>query len=188
MGRTLTHEIGHYLGLHHTWGSQQGDCTGDDGIEDTPPQEFAYYGCPTIPKISCNSEDYFFNFMNFVDDECLSMFTQNQKEKMQYCLNNIRSELTLQESCANLNIYEQYEVPTIFPNPTKGNINIIWNEQFGANLELYCYNFSGVLLLKKEVEIKKLTSFYLDTKDNLLLFIFKDKKGNCVHKQKVIVL
>ncbi|HOY14919.1 MAG TPA: M43 family zinc metalloprotease, partial [Saprospiraceae bacterium] len=59
-GRTLVHEVGHFLGLKHIWGED--GCDNDDGITDTPPQDTANVGCPVHPKLSCsNLGDMFMN-------------------------------------------------------------------------------------------------------------------------------
>ena len=82
-GRTLTHEVGHWLGLKHLWGDA--NC-GDDGIADTPPQQNFNNGCPSFPhKTSCsinNDGDMFMNFMDFTDDACMYMFSKGQAIKM----------------------------------------------------------------------------------------------------------
>ena len=79
-GRTTTHEVGHYLGLHHIWGDT---ICGDDSVSDTPEQEQANFGCNIHPKPSCtNNGDMFMNFMDYVDDKSMVMFTKGQKERM----------------------------------------------------------------------------------------------------------
>ena len=80
LGRTTTHEIGHYLNLYHPWS----DCDDPNGdyVEDTPTQEEPYYGCPSYPQVSCGTNDMFMNYMNYVDDMCMSMFSQGQKMRM----------------------------------------------------------------------------------------------------------
>ncbi len=93
-GRTCTHEVGHYLGLRHIWGD--GNCSVDDGINDTPVQESQYGGCPTFGSpstISCGSQDMFMNFMDYTDDRCMFMFTANQAGLMRYVLENYRPNL-----------------------------------------------------------------------------------------------
>ncbi|MGK4568489.1 zinc metalloprotease [Flavobacterium sp. 3HN19-14] len=88
-GRTATHEIGHWLGLYHLWGNtywDDADCA-DDGISDTPPQQKANFGCLTYPK-SCQCPPYnpfgemFMNYMDYVNDSCMVMFTKKQMERM----------------------------------------------------------------------------------------------------------
>ena len=85
-GRTLTHELGHFLGLRHTWGDA--DC-GDDYCADTPPQQGPNYGCPAFPHLSCNNGpngDLFQDFLDYADDACMALFTTDQKNRMQAVL------------------------------------------------------------------------------------------------------
>jgi hypothetical protein len=82
-GRTLTHEMGHFLGLIHIWGDA--DC-GNDYCPDTPTQETGNLYCPSFPHVSCSngpSGDMFMNYMDYVDDACMQMFSGNQKDRMQ---------------------------------------------------------------------------------------------------------
>jgi len=90
LGRTLTHELGHYFGLSHLWGSRRG-CNTGDGIDDTPEQEGPYTGCPDFPQITCGSADMFNNFMEFSNDECLLFFTEGQVNQMRTVLEEDRS-------------------------------------------------------------------------------------------------
>merc|ERR1711974_33936 len=83
-GRTTTHEVGHWLGLSHVWGSG-GGCTSDN-INDTPLQDGPNYGCPNFPELSsCSGQDngpngdMFMNYMDYVDDRCMMMFSAGQK-------------------------------------------------------------------------------------------------------------
>ena len=86
MGRTGTHEAGHYFGLDHIFDG----CSNGDGIADTPNQELENYGCPMIDgstcistaENTCGTQDFFFNFMDYVDDPCMFMFTENQGQLM----------------------------------------------------------------------------------------------------------
>jgi hypothetical protein len=81
-GRTATHEIGHWLNLIHTWGDA--DC-GDDKVADTPPQQTADRGCPSGVLISCNNGpngDMYSNYMDFVNDDCMNIFTEGQRDRM----------------------------------------------------------------------------------------------------------
>jgi hypothetical protein len=97
LGRTATHEIGHWLNLKHIWGDDQYDtdkCAGDDDVYDTPNQEIMNYNCPTFPSPSCGNEsDMFMNYMDYVDDACMYMFTQGQKGRMQSTIFVTRSQL-----------------------------------------------------------------------------------------------
>jgi hypothetical protein len=88
-GHTLTHELGHYFDLYHLWGPETG-CFNDDFVEDTPPQENGYDSCPPHPQVSCGSPDMFMNFMDFVYDGCMAMFTQGQRDRLYAALNIYR--------------------------------------------------------------------------------------------------
>lgn len=84
LGRTATHEVGHYLGLRHIWG----DTTcGDDLIADTPTQTTANTGNPTYPLYNTcygvKRSVMFMNYMDYSDDKSLYMFSAGQKTKMQ---------------------------------------------------------------------------------------------------------
>lgn len=79
-GRTLTHEVGHYLNLRHIWGD--GRCNRDDFVADTPKSDRPNYGCPTYPTSHCRSNDMTMNYMDYVNDDCMYMFTEGQKARM----------------------------------------------------------------------------------------------------------
>ncbi len=79
LGRTATHEVGHWLNLRHIWGD--GNCNADDFVSDTPTSDAANYGCAT-GHVSCNSTDMVQNYMDYSDDGCMNLFTQGQKDRM----------------------------------------------------------------------------------------------------------
>ena len=93
-GRTLVHEVGHFLGLKHIWGED--GCDNDDGFADTPLQDTANLGCPIHPKISCDSiGDMFMNYMDYSADSCINAFTPDQVAYMSEILNTSRFALTV---------------------------------------------------------------------------------------------
>jgi hypothetical protein len=79
-GRTATHEVGHYLNLRHIWGD--GRCNRDDFVSDTPKSDRANYGCPSYPTRHCRSTDMTMNYMDYVNDDCMYMFSNGQKARM----------------------------------------------------------------------------------------------------------
>ena len=95
-GRTATHEIGHWLGLRHLWGDSS---CGDDYCSDTPKQQTSNLNCPSYPKTSCSNGPHgemFMDFMDYCDDQCLSMFTWDQMSRMHIAMDNgtFRKSLT----------------------------------------------------------------------------------------------
>jgi hypothetical protein len=79
-GRTATHEVGHWLNVFHVFGT--GNCT-DDMCADTPVQQTANYGCVAFPHRTCsNNGDMSMNYMDYSDDGCMNLFTNNQKDRM----------------------------------------------------------------------------------------------------------
>jgi hypothetical protein len=94
-GRTATHEIGHFLNLRHIWGDRN-DCSGNDFVADTPPARQANTGKPAFPHITCNngpSGDMFMNYMDYVDDAAMFMFTLGQVARMNATLAGPRKKL-----------------------------------------------------------------------------------------------
>jgi PKD repeat protein len=96
----LTHEVGHYLGLDHTWGGS-GGCTNDDGFGDTPQTagpSFNYPGSCSGSQTTCGStETQYENYMDYAN--CTVMFTQNQADYMLSILQGIRSSLLISTGC-----------------------------------------------------------------------------------------
>lgn len=97
LGRTTTHEIGHWLNLRHIWGDTE-DCSGGDFVEDTPNAQGPNYGKPNFPHISCNNGpngDMFMNYMDYVDDDSMFMFTSQQVARMSATLDGPRNTMGL---------------------------------------------------------------------------------------------
>ena len=94
LGRTATHEIGHWLNLNHIWGDDGTGCSGSDNVTDTPNQGGPNYGNPSFPHISCNNGpngDMFMNYMDYVDDNSMVMFSIGQIARMDAALAGPRS-------------------------------------------------------------------------------------------------
>jgi hypothetical protein len=96
LGRTATHEVGHYLNLFHIWGDDGTGCGGTDEVADTPNQGGANTGTPTFPHVTCGNGpngDLFYDYMDYSDDAALVMFTHGQATRMEACLAGVRTLL-----------------------------------------------------------------------------------------------
>lgn len=145
LGRTVTHELGHFFNLDHTFNgcgeqycySNSTDGLGD-GVCDTPSVGSETYGCPTNGSIAgCISgqKSLTMNFMDYVDDACMYMFTNGQKTRALASINTIYSQF-------NTNTLSNIEVNTIdfkvFPNPSTGIVNIqLSNLNIDFTVEVY---------------------------------------------------
>jgi hypothetical protein len=95
LGRTATHEVGHWLNLRHIWADTE-DCSGSDFVADTPNAAGPNYGKPKFPHVTCNNGpngDMFVNYMDYVDDNAMFMFTTQQMVRMQAALSGPRKKL-----------------------------------------------------------------------------------------------
>ncbi|MBC7651696.1 MAG: T9SS type A sorting domain-containing protein, partial [Deinococcales bacterium] len=102
LGRTLTHEIGHFFGLRHIWGDQDPAPCSDDFCADTPLHFSENYGKPQHPKAnSCGTADEMFeNYMDYTDDDIVNTFTADQVDRIQTVLINSPRRKTLSASNA----------------------------------------------------------------------------------------
>lgn len=167
LGRTATHEVGHWLGMKHTWGDDSGACSGSDGMADTPNQGDWTFNCPTFPVLDNCSPVYpgimFMNFMDYTDDACMNLFTKDQAAYMNGELTQERASLlTSPAGCQGVQfLNDASTIKVLYPADTLDAESFQPQVQIanrGANiltsLQLYyqvdgqtpgVYNFSGSL-------------------------------------------
>lgn len=159
LGRTTTHEVGHYLGLRHIWGD--GDCNEQDGIDDTPnAMDKSEQDCDTT-KNTCVDDiqgidlpDMIENYMDYSAETCQNSFTKGQASLMRGVLENQRYDLVN----GNPASVETEELKAaLYPNPTNNELNIQMNN--GTIKEVKVYNAHGQVLL---TEASPNNAVYLD--------------------------
>ncbi|CAA7196296.1 M43 family zinc metalloprotease [Chryseobacterium potabilaquae] len=162
-GRTTTHEIGHAFGLRHIWGDNN-DCTVDaidsfnDYCLDTPAQSIEHYDCNSVYDSCPNNpgNDMTENYMDYSNDTCMNIFTQDQKIRILTVLQNSprRASLITSTVCdSQLSVNESglsKDEINIYPNPVKDYLNIYSKK--GLKIVRYSiFNAIGQEVLKKEV-------------------------------------
>jgi hypothetical protein len=159
-GRTATHEVGHWLGLNHTWGDDdfaaEPQCGGSDGVTDTPNQEDATYGAPAFPKLDdCSPASpgiQFMNYMDYVDDAAMNMFSEDQVAEMRDVMENNRESILTSPGCVqggvdvNDLLKDQLIQLSIFPNPSSGEFVFEMKNFVHTQLTIEVFNMTGQLI------------------------------------------
>lgn len=180
-GRTVTHEVGHYLGVRHTAENTFGGifgsiCGDDDGLNDTPNCDQSQQGC-NATRNSCTDAisgvgdlpDMVENYMDYSDQDCQNSFTTGQINIMRSVLQNERNGLLTSPALSNcvVGIEENNFVDkvTVYPNPSTGIINISSTEN--EDLKITFYNGLGqtiqpVLLGKNQYQINKQGIYFVN--------------------------
>ena len=154
LGRTLTHELGHFLNLDHTFISASGTATNcspadEDGIADTPKQAAANYGNPDAGSISSCEQDkqaLSMNYMDYTNDAGMYMFTAQQIQVSQAYYNVIAADFKQNVLSVDSLAYNGFEV---YPNPIKNNFNVDLKEP-ALDLKLSIVDMSGRTIFNKQ--------------------------------------
>ncbi len=168
LGRTVVHEVGHWLGLKHIWGDTY---CGDDLVYDTPKQGNFTSGSPTGFRSSCsNGEtgDMYMNYMDFTDDAAMNLFTKGQKERMRTLFNagGPRSLLLSSKGLSKPWAAEEVALPEttkpiitsgfkMYPNPTVGDV--VLNFSYDASWlgqEITILNAQGIMVKRETIATK----------------------------------
>jgi PKD repeat protein len=120
LGRTATHEIGHWSGVYHTFqnGCGTDTCTDGDYVCDTPPVEEPSYTCDSINTCSNdipNRKNMVENYMDYTPDECQSTFTSGQAARMHATMDTIRTQIWTQENLVATGCDAGYSPPFVCP-------------------------------------------------------------------------
>ena len=199
-GRTLTHEIGHFLGLRHTWGDEWSDgdgasasCGVDDYCDDTPNTGRPNFGCPsggvpadtcTLPLYAANEPDMIENYMDYTYDSCMNTFTADQVTRMLTVLSNSprRKELVASMVCEPVLNSEDFFIKNeihIYPNPVKDKLIIkVPNITLPDGYRIY--NMLGQLINESSINDLSDTSIDVEDLSNGVYFIKITKNNHSI--------
>lgn len=149
LGRTTTHELGHYFNLNHTFGSCGTNCaTTGDKVCDTPAVLDETYECPevgSVPGCVSGQNALTMNYMDYVDDACMYMFTQGQATRMLAHYNSIASQFNMTTLANNDFIKNNY---SLSPNPNNGTFTITFKD-LSNDISVQVYDISGRIVFNK---------------------------------------
>ena len=192
LGRTATHEVGHWLNLRHIWGD---DICGDDFVADTEIAEDANYNCPIFPhnaNSNCGSGadgEMYMNYMDYVVDYCMVMFTYDQGTRMQSALNGDRAALLTSSGCGSTSGINDVLLENsfdIYPNPNNGNFVVNAQLINNENVNISLYNLLGAKV--QEFTNVKIYPFHMNVNDlpNGSYFIKFNSGKNTITKKVFI--
>ncbi|WP_313803571.1 zinc-dependent metalloprotease [Flavobacterium sp.] len=149
LGRTLTHELGHYFNLNHIWGN--GTC-GNDFVADTPQHNTANGGCPAISHLSTcagTPREMTMNYMDYTNDVCMYMFTAGQTTRQQAHFNTIVGSFN-QTTLSNGEFVQKNSI-SVYPNPNKGSFVIQFSD-YVNDFSVEVYDQSGRTVYSNKFE------------------------------------
>jgi PKD repeat protein len=148
-GRTLTHEVGHWLNLYHIWGDDGGSCSGSDLVNDTPNQANSNGGCPTFPRTdNCSPSSpgvMFMNYMDYVNDACMYMFSAGQSTRMNALFATGGARASLKNSLGCVPVGNVQPVAQFTANTTSvcPGGSVVFTNQSTGNPTSYSWTFAG---------------------------------------------
>lgn len=206
LGRTLTHEVGHYLNLPHTWGGDQsnrGGCNDDDDIDDTPVCSARYFSGSQFPLFNCDKPEQcgntrmIENYMDYSTDKCVNIYTKGQKAAMRNAILNYRPGMIMLSNTDRTGCGDYYR--SLNPVTLEGiRLYYMWGASSIAvetkfnskrDVEIVLYNMLG-----QEVKHYKLPQRWIETSELPVfdlpagMYIAHIHAGEFSMRQKLMVL
>ncbi|MGV6860214.1 MAG: zinc-dependent metalloprotease [Putridiphycobacter sp.] len=186
-GRTCVHEVGHYLGLRHIWGD--GDCTQEDGIDDTPNADAnsqSITDCDTtfntcVDNIGTLGDlpNMHENYMDYSPEACQVAFTNGQRDLMRGVIENNRWDLI--DNYPVLSVNEISKPYQIYPNPSVENVVI---SGLAAGTQIQIFSIEGKLVQAITTNDSQL----IITGLNPGFYLVKINKEDMVYTEKIQVI
>ncbi len=139
LGRTATHEVGHWLNLAHIWGDSS-TCGVDGAVAGTPPSDAPTSRCTPPPPTPCGIAPMYMNYMDYSNDNCMNLFTQGQKTRMRalFSPGGARESILSSQGCAPLTPQFQMNQPV-----SSLTIDGVAGTAFAAATTSKCINTAG---------------------------------------------
>lgn len=192
-GRTAVHEIGHYLGLRHIWGDAlfTDGCAEDDGLDDTPNAsanagQVCNFNNNTCTDSPVDFPDMIENYMDYAEEQCMNLFTQDQVDIMRSMLETARTELAdgSVEPSGIDDIIDASEIG-LFPNPNTGEFQLHLPEKETLQ-SISIYDLKGNLVAQQNVVgSAKMVSFDFDLQAGMYLIQLQFESG-MAHKKLIV--
>lgn len=195
LGRTASHEVGHYFGLRHIWGD--GDCDSTDYVTDTPNAAAASQQICTLTNNTCDAAvaepywngydppDMLENYMDYSTDACMNMFTKGQKDRMWSFLNTDRVSLLTSNKCSGTSIGEFLSSSSLimYPNPATNSVTLEWPGEYKFE-RLEVVDLVGKVIVSKNISsaYAKYVVSTFDLKDGIYFIRLVDGKKSTTKK------
>jgi len=187
LGRTLTHEIGHFFNLNHTFaGCSNTNCaTQGDRICDTPPSNTATGGCPTPGStVKCGVNTLTMNYMDYTNDACMYMFTAGQATRMLAYYNTIASQFLTNTLSNNEFLAANF---AIAPNPNNGSFTIQFKDLTNTS-SIEVFDITGRVVYENNFNVasENYQTVNLQNPTSGVYFI-NVKSGSSIVTKKIII-
>ncbi len=151
LGRTLSHELGHFFNLYHTFGNDQCNDQNTDYVNDTP-QCRGFGGCALAGEIlGCvaGEKSLTVNYLDYTQDACMYMFTAGQVTRMRAYYNAIASQFAINVLSSNDFEFNNF---VLYPNPNNGSFKISFTPKTNDNIEIVVNDISGRTIYDKSFQ------------------------------------
>jgi Pregnancy-associated plasma protein-A/Secretion system C-terminal sorting domain len=188
LGRTLTHELGHFFNLDHTFaGCDPSGCTSSgDRVCDTPAANDPEYNCPAAgTRISgCGETQLTMNYMDYPPDACMYMFTAGQATRMIAWYNTVQSQIRTNVLANTDFITSNF---SIAPNPNKGTFNIQFKD-LTAGYAVEIFDVTGKVVYENNFNAASnlVQTVTLDNASKGVYFITLKSNGTVVTKKIIL--
>ena len=187
-GRTLTHELGHFFNLRHTFDGCGNNCNfSGDRVCDTPASDQEQYGCPpegSIDGCVSGQKVLTMNYMDYADDACMYMFTPGQMTRVQAWYNSIDSEFNMTTLSNDEVVKNNFN---IFPNPNNGTFTIRFND-LSDDYSVEVFDISGRIVFEDYyTQSSNLEQTISIDKPSSGVYFVNVKSGGSIITEKIII-